>query len=70
MSGSLLENTLALLATTDAPKAEIARHANVGFEWLKKLEAGAIEEPGVRRIQRLHDYLATRRSAVRSERRA
>jgi hypothetical protein len=53
----LLQKTLELLRNCDLPLTEIATKSNLGVEWLKKLKAGSIPDPSVRRIQRLHDYL-------------
>lgn len=53
----LLDRTLELLNASPLPPPEIAKGAAVGIEWLKKVKD--IEDPSVRRIQRLHDYLST-----------
>lgn len=53
----LLQKTLELLRNCDLPLTEIATKSNLGLEWLKKLKAGSIPDPSVRRIQRLHDFL-------------
>jgi hypothetical protein len=34
--------------------------SGLGYEWLKKLRAGKIPDPGVNNIQKLHDFLAQR----------
>lgn len=57
----LLDRTYELLDGLDWTERtipEVAQGANVGAEWLKKLRARTIEDPSVRRIQRLHDFLA------------
>jgi hypothetical protein len=54
----LLEKTVELLLNCDMPLVEIATKSNLGYEWLKKLKAGAIPDPGVNRIQALHDFLS------------
>lgn len=59
----LLQKTLELLQKCDLTLAEIATKSNLGVEWLKKLKGGSIPDPSVRRIQRLHDFLAQRAAA-------
>ena len=54
---NLLDKTKVLLSVSKEPRREIAKNADVGFEWLKKFQAGEIENPGVVSIQKLHDYL-------------
>lgn len=56
----MLEKTLELLRNCDLPLVEIANMSGLGYEWLKKLKAGDIPDPGVNRIQKLHDFLASR----------
>jgi transcriptional regulator with XRE-family HTH domain len=55
----LLDKTNFMLPLVRAHQTtrEIADGADVGFEWLKKFEAGDIGNPSVVRIQKLHDYL-------------
>jgi hypothetical protein len=56
---NLLDKTTFMLPLVRAHQSwrEIATGADVGLEWLKKLQAGEIENPGVVSIQKLHDYL-------------
>jgi hypothetical protein len=72
---ALLEITQRLLSDVLAAEVnlrQIAAESNgtVSHEWLKKFAAGKIEDPGVNRIQSLHDTLksikskAARRSVV------
>ena len=44
----------------------IAERAGVGFEWLRKYSQGKFDDPGVKRIQRLHDFLALYDQAQRN----
>ncbi len=37
--------------------AHIARQTGVGPEWLKKYAQGHIDDPGVNKVQKVHDYL-------------
>ena len=66
-TGSLLERTMDLLAESLADPtnsvSDVAAASGVGYEWLKKLKEGSIPNPGVIRVQALHDYLASRASA-------
>jgi hypothetical protein len=57
---TLLEKTLQLLADSPESLNAIAAGSNVGYEWLKKLAEGSIPNPGVIRVQSVHDYLASR----------
>jgi len=54
---ALLEKTLALLENCELPLTEISNMSGLGYEWLKKLKAEKIPDPGVNRIQTLHDFL-------------
>jgi hypothetical protein len=54
----LLTNTLQLLEKCELPLKEIAQKSNLGYEWLKKLKAGAIPDPSVNKIQSLYDFLS------------
>ena len=56
---NLLDKTVFMLPLVRAHQTsrEIAVGADVGYEWLKKIEAGDIANPGVVNIQKLHDYL-------------
>ncbi len=54
---NLLDKTKVLLSVSKEPRREIAKNADVGFEWLRKFQAGEIDNPGVVNVQKLHDYL-------------
>ena len=65
----LLELTRAMLLSVwgrgpggGVTAAEIADGANVNREWVHKFAQGRIADPSVRRVQRVHDYLASRLS--------
>lgn len=60
----LLTKTLALLEKCDLPLTEIALKSNLGYEWLKKLKGNSIPDPGVNRIQTLHDFLVSQSEAT------
>ena len=57
MTSALLDRTKKLLGGCELPLPKIAARAGVGYEWLKKFAADEIPDPGVRRIQTLHDFL-------------
>lgn len=55
----LLDRTYTLLDQCTLRRTELARRAKVGEEWLKKFEARAMKDPSVRRVQKVHNFLAT-----------
>lgn len=61
---TLLERTRKLLADCDLPLREIANGAGdpVKYEWLKKFAGEYESDPAIGRVQRLHDFLAARKS--------
>lgn len=63
MSETLYEKTVRLIAERPASLtlADIARGAEVKPTWLSALVKGDIPEPGVHKIQRLHDFMTNRR---------
>jgi hypothetical protein len=60
----LLTKTRRLLAECDLPLRDIAAGAGepVTHEWLKKFAGDYQSDPTVTRVQRLHDFLARRKS--------
>lgn len=54
---TLLEETLQLLALDKGDRPTTADECNLGKEWLSKLAQGAIEDPGVNKIEKLNAYL-------------
>jgi hypothetical protein len=71
---SLLERTYRLLSITDLNFHQIASGAGVDREWLAKFKQRRINEPGVKKVQRVHDFLvayegikASRTAPARSE---
>lgn len=56
-SESLLDKTFQLLDATDLTYRQIAKGAAVDMNWLAKFKQGAIKEPGVQKVQRVHDFL-------------
>lgn len=63
---TLLEQTYDLLDASDLTYPEIASGASVDVNWLSKFKQRAIGEPGVGKVQRLHDFLVSRLPAASS----
>jgi len=57
MKSELLIRTLKMAEAVQVPVALICEDANVTPRWYYKLVRGEIPDPGVNRIQRLHDTL-------------
>lgn len=68
---SLLSRTKKLLAQRgELTLREIAEGAGVGHEWLRSfLYGGRIKDPGVTRLEKLHNYLSDYEAAKRFEHR-
>lgn len=56
----LLARTYRLLDQIGASYNEIAEGARVDKNWVAKFVTRAIAEPGVHKVQRVHDFLLTR----------
>lgn len=54
----LYEKTIMLLVKTNQPMSIVSEKTNVGLRWLYDLKAGRFSDPGVNKIQRIHDYLS------------
>jgi hypothetical protein len=54
---TLLDSTLDMLREHKRYR-QIAEDTGLGYEWLTKLAQGRIPDPGVKRIETLHAYLA------------
>lgn len=54
----LYKKTIELLNSTDKSMSDISKNTDVGLRWLYDLKAGRFGDPGVNKIQRIHDYLA------------
>lgn len=61
---TLLTRTRKLLDQCELPLREIADRAGppVKYEWLKKFAGDYDRDPSIGRVQRLHDFLARRKS--------
>jgi hypothetical protein len=53
----LFKTTIELLNNTNMSVEHIARESNVGYRWLCKLKAGEYSDPGVNKVQRVHNFL-------------
>ena len=64
-NNSLLENTRDLLAQARGQytQEQIAAGSDVTLTWLQKFVRGAIPDPGVERVPRVHDFLSERVAA-------
>lgn len=56
----LLERTYRLLESTNLTYQQIAAGAEVDVHWLAKFKQRRIEEPGVNKVQAVHDFLLER----------
>ncbi len=54
----LLDITLLRLKNRQESLRAVASGAGVEFEWLAKFGQGRIADPGVRKVQKVHDYLS------------
>ena len=61
-SNTLLGMTRDLLAQAKGQytQEQIAAGSDVTLTWLQKFVRGAIPDPGVERVQRVHDFLSSR----------
>jgi hypothetical protein len=62
---NLLHETLELLKSDARSLPQIAKDAGLSFHWVSKVSQGAIESPGVQKIQLLHDHLLARQESLR-----
>lgn len=67
---SLLTRTKKLLGDVDLTLREIAAGAGVGHEWVRKIVYGGIDDPGVKRLEKLYAFLAEYHAAKRFQQRA
>jgi len=65
MKKTLLQKTQALIASTSVPAVEICRTVGVSTRWFSRFKRGDFHDPGVRKIQAIHDFLSkAKRKAV------
>ena len=67
LTQNLLERTYQLLDASTLTYAEIADGAGVDINWLAKFKQRAIGEPGVSKVQGVHDFLTERHPAPRKQ---
>lgn len=60
MAETLLEKTRALLELDRGSWPTTAEQTGLGREWIAKLAQGLIDDPGVKKIEKLHDYLSVK----------
>jgi len=57
MKNTWLRTTTQMLRRSSIPMALIAVEANVELRWLYKFRDGYFNDPGVTKVQRIHDFL-------------
>jgi hypothetical protein len=62
---NLLGSTYQLLDESTLKYREIAAGSGVGFNWLIKFSRREIEEPGVKKVQAVYDFLLRSRRNIR-----
>jgi len=55
----MYEHTIQLLQTHKGQFRQIAEATGLDYDWLHQVARGVINDPGVRKIEKLHDYLST-----------
>lgn len=63
MSKSFLDNTYKLIEESGLTQRQIADGAGVSYWWYIKFAQRSITDPGVDRVQKVHDFLAARKAA-------
>ena len=56
MPESTLEIVIRHLKETDKPLTEVANAAGVGPRWLYLLAEGKIDDPGIKKVEKVLDY--------------
>lgn len=64
MSTTLLDQTRKLLSESSQTQKQIAEGAEVNYWWFIKFAQGAIPDPGVTAVQKVHDYLMRQKQAA------
>lgn len=54
----LFQATMSMLRATAVSPRQISDDTGLGYRWLMRLKGGEYSDPGVNKIQKLHDYLA------------
>ena len=63
LMSDLYSRTMNLLRRDPRMLKEIAVGADVNLHWLSKFKQGRFSNPGVRTIERLHNFLSKRKAA-------
>lgn len=58
----LYTETMELLAESEETISSMAKGSEVNFHWLAKLRQGKFENPGIKTMQKLHDYLVSQKT--------
>lgn len=56
----LYESTIKLMRSTPVPVSHACRDLKISERWWFRVVDGSIKDPGVKRMQRLYEYLASR----------
>ena len=67
---NIYEKTLRLVRETDIPTSKLASDTGLGLRWMHKLIAGEFTDPGVKKIERLYNYLSAEAAPRTKKRRA
>lgn len=54
---NLYKNTVKLLNKTDIPLDQISRDLGLQLRWLYYFKNEQIEDPGVKKVEKIYDYL-------------
>ncbi len=58
LRSQLLDDTRELLDRRNRTLQEISSKTGINFHWLNKFQQGKFEDPGVKKIETLHHFLA------------
>lgn len=64
----LLSETLRLAKSSALPAREICTQAKVGYRWYCRFLNGDFADPGVKKVERLHEVLSRTQRVVRPRR--
>jgi hypothetical protein len=64
VSSKLLDSTIELLHRDKGTWQQTAADTKLGYQWLAKLSQGCIDDPGVKKIETLHNYLSDKYQAA------
>lgn len=61
---TLLQQTICLLDADRGEWSKTAKETGLGYEWIKKVANHKVPDPGVNKIETLHDYLASKHKGL------